>query len=251
MERVGVDHRDLRLMRAVARGYADDGGPVVPWELLRDLKALVPCDAIEASWQDTPSWTIRDQELTEQTDDTCVDVSALQDVYREHYWSSPCSHPDRTADLGSVLRLSDLESPAALRRSPIYCELFLPFDLAHEAMVVLNAGAAQRTVRLMFARGPGPNFSERDVSVLTLLRPHLQAAYDEAESRHRPANPLTGRQRQVLALVATGQTNRRIGRQLGMAEATARKHLEGVYARLGVNSRTEAVAAVDRYRPTT
>jgi DNA-binding CsgD family transcriptional regulator len=250
MERVGVDHGDLRLMRAVTRGYADDGGPVVPWELLHDLKALVPCDVVEASWQDTPSWTTRDQDLPELTEHTFLDVSAQQELYREHYWSSPCSYPDRTGDLGSVLRLSDLDSRSALRRSPIYCELFVPFDLVHEVMVVLDGGAAQRTVRLLFNRGPGRNFSERDVTVLTLLHPHLQAAYDSAEGRRRPPNPLTGRQRQVLALVAVGQTNRQIGRHLGMAEGTVRRHLEDAYARLGVNSRTEAVAAVDRYRPT-
>ena len=82
---------------------------------------------------------------------------------------------------------------------------------ASNTMVILNAGAPQRTVRLLFNRGPGADFSERDVTVLTLLRPHLQAAYDESERRRRHPNPLTGRQRQVLALVAAGQTNLAVG----------------------------------------
>src|SRR4029079_13022899 len=119
-----------------------------------------------------------------------------------------------------------------------FCELFLPAGLAHEAMVVLNAGAPQRTVRLLVDRGPGADFSERDLTVLTLLRPHLQAAYDQSQRRGRHPNPLTGRQRQVLALVAAGQTNRQIGRHLGTAEGTVRRHLEDAYTRLGVNSRT-------------
>lgn len=250
MERVGVDQRDLGLMRDVARGFADDGGPLLPWQLLHSLMALIPCDTLQASYQDTPSWTIRDQDLPEEADDSLDDLPALQDFYREHYWASSCSYPDGSATLGPVVRISDLDSPSALRRSPMFCELFVPYGLAHEAMVVLDAGAPQRTVRLLFNRGPGADFSERDVTVLMLLRPHLQAAYDESERRRRHPNPLTGRQRQVLALVAAGQTNRQIGRHLGTAEGTVRRHLEEAYARLGVNSRTEAVAAVDRYRPT-
>ncbi len=40
-----------------------------------------------------------------------------------------------------------------------------------------------------------------------------------------------------------GLTNRQIGRELGISEGTVRKHLEHVYARLGVTNRMSAVAA--------
>jgi hypothetical protein len=36
---------------------------------------------------------------------------------------------------------------------------------------------------LVLYRGPGPDFSERDRAVLTLLRPHLHQAYLHAERR--------------------------------------------------------------------
>jgi DNA-binding NarL/FixJ family response regulator len=42
--------------------------------------------------------------------------------------------------------------------------------------------------------------------------------------------------------VALGHTNRQVARDLGLAEGTVRKHLENIYARLEVNSRTEALA---------
>lgn len=54
---------------------------------------------------------------------------------------------------------------------------------------------------------------------------------------------LTGRQREILRFVARGLTNREIGRALGIREGTVRKHLEHSYLRLGVLSRTGAVAA--------
>lgn len=40
-----------------------------------------------------------------------------------------------------------------------------------------------------------------------------------------------------------GMPNKRIGRILGISEGTVRKHLENIFERLGVQSRTAAVGA--------
>jgi ATP/maltotriose-dependent transcriptional regulator MalT len=53
---------------------------------------------------------------------------------------------------------------------------------------------------------------------------------------------LTDRERQVLALVASGYSNARIGAELSLASLTFKKHLEHVYAKLGVHGRAEAAA---------
>jgi DNA-binding CsgD family transcriptional regulator len=53
---------------------------------------------------------------------------------------------------------------------------------------------------------------------------------------------LTAREREVLAWVAQGKTNAEIARLLWLAPSTVRKHLENVYAKLGVGTRTAAVA---------
>jgi DNA-binding NarL/FixJ family response regulator len=42
-------------------------------------------------------------------------------------------------------------------------------------------------------------------------------------------------------LVAAGHTNAQIARRLGVSEGTVRKHLENIYGRLHVSSRTAAV----------
>ena len=57
---------------------------------------------------------------------------------------------------------------------------------------------------------------------------------------------LTPRERQVLALVAAGATNREIGAQLYMAEKTASVHVSRILAKLDVRSRTEAAAVAHR-----
>ena len=71
-----------------------------------------------------------------------------------------------------------------------------------------------------------------------------------ARRRRRPRRPrrpdepfgLTPRERQVLALVARGATNREIGLELHMAEKTASVHVSRILAKLDVRSRTEAAA---------
>ncbi|WP_084506473.1 response regulator transcription factor [Geminicoccus roseus] len=51
---------------------------------------------------------------------------------------------------------------------------------------------------------------------------------------------LTARQRQVLALVRQGLSNKAIAHALGIAEATVKEHLSAIMQRLGVATRTEA-----------
>ena len=57
---------------------------------------------------------------------------------------------------------------------------------------------------------------------------------------------LTAREREVLALVATGQTNRRIADALFISESTAGVHVSNILGKLGVTSRTEAAAVAVR-----
>jgi DNA-binding CsgD family transcriptional regulator len=61
------------------------------------------------------------------------------------------------------------------------------------------------------------------------------------EERHAEVQ-LTVREREVLAWVAHGKTNSEIAQLLWLAPRTVGKHLENVYAKLGVNTRTGAVA---------
>ena len=58
----------------------------------------------------------------------------------------------------------------------------------------------------------------------------------------QPALPtLTPRETEVLPLVATGLTNRQIGKRLHLGEATVKTHLLRTFDKLGVSDRTRAV----------
>ena len=58
-----------------------------------------------------------------------------------------------------------------------------------------------------------------------------------------PRTSLTPRELVVLQLVAAGASNRQIGQDLMLSEATVKSHLVHIYDKLGVRSRTSAVAA--------
>ncbi|MFF4749384.1 response regulator [Streptomyces sp. NPDC002514] len=58
-----------------------------------------------------------------------------------------------------------------------------------------------------------------------------------------PGTALTRRETEVLTLVAEGLSNQAVGRRLHLTEATVKSHLAHVFTKLGVESRTAAVAA--------
>jgi DNA-binding NarL/FixJ family response regulator len=53
---------------------------------------------------------------------------------------------------------------------------------------------------------------------------------------------LSSREHEVLCLVATGKSNREIAGSLGLSEHTVARHLQNIFAKLGVSSRTAASA---------
>lgn len=72
------------------------------------------------------------------------------------------------------------------------------------------------------------------------LGPAIQARL--LDRMRRPTLSLTARELEVLNLVALGRSNDAIARELFLSRATVKSHLAHVYDKLGVQSRTEAIA---------
>jgi DNA-binding CsgD family transcriptional regulator len=232
-----------RDLRTLAKIVSDDRGEppaegLAP-SLLGDLLGLIRCDLVVFEGHDSS------QQLDwfgQPVPDVDPDGGA---PFWEHYWDDlPCSYADLTGDVRRVTTISDFYSARQWHSSGMYSDCFP--DVDHSIMVCLPAdprwtAGPGRTLRLIVLRGPGPDFSERDRDLLTVLRPHLHQAYLDAERRRHPAPKLTGRQRELLHLVAAGHTNAQIARRLGISEGTVRTHLENIYRLLQVSSRTAAV----------
>jgi DNA-binding CsgD family transcriptional regulator len=236
---------DLRALAGIVSDRRTDlPAQGLPPSLLRDLMEQVRCDAMSFAGFDVHgrvSWF--GQNLP--GGDTWVD-EALDQAHWEHYWDcASCSYPDRSGDLGRITKISDFYSARQWHSTGMYSDFYRPLGIEHDLALSLPApryyAGPGRSVRLFLLRGPGPDFSDRDRALLVLLRPHLHQAYLDAE-RHRLGVPqLTPRHWDLLRLVAAGHTNAQIARRLAVSEGTVRKHLENIYGRLQVSSRTAAV----------
>jgi DNA-binding CsgD family transcriptional regulator len=172
-------------------------------------------------------------------------ISKWEPPYPE-YWEQRrqfryTNYLDSSADMQSVLRQSDFYSLLQLKNLPFYVN-FARDVLGVYALSVPLPAPPGKIRRLNFCRGVGSDFNDRDLLVLRLLRPHLQQIYLDAERRRRGIPQLSGREREVLQLVAQGYSNADIARILFISPATVAKHMEHIFDRTGVRTRSAAAA---------
>ena len=227
-------HNMLRVVNAPDLG---DDGEGLPWSTLHALMALIPCKAIGFTGMDVD----HHRHYLEQA---VGDPGPPNDgaAFWAHYRDSDCSYPERTGDFHSVLMTTDFSTLHEYRQTPIYVDYFglLDHDKAMDASLPDGPG---RQLRLILFRGRAdPEFTERDRALIILLRPHLHAAHQQVLRRRLGIPELTNRQWELLRLVEAGLSNAQIARRLHVADNTVRKHLENIFDRLQVLSRTAAVA---------
>ena len=243
--RVSMSTRDLR--RLIELGdlarLHDDGG-VFPESILRELADLVPCDNVTYSVNDAyrrrnlgGASLICYDAVSSASDDAEMDA-----FYWRHFWSFPqCSYPDRTGDWSSIVRESDFGSAREFARGRL-AEYLSMIGVRHVIQLSL-APRGPITHRILLWRTAGRGFTDREQMLLTVVRPHLGAVH-QARLRRTSQAQLTDRQLDLLRQVAAGLDNRQIARHLDISEATVRTHLQNIYGRLEVSSRTAAIAAV-------
>lgn len=102
---------------------------------------------------------------------------------------------------------------------------------------VLKSEAATSLEHCLTTVGAGGQWLDRRAVSIALDRRNAMGG----------ANQLTRRERDVVKLVASGQRNRNIADCLGISEGTVKMHLHNVYAKMGLQSRTQ-LAMDDRLR---
>lgn len=136
--------------------------------------------------------------------------------------------------------LSDYATQRQLRRSAFYELAMKPYSTRYVLELTLAPPPSSNVLLLdRCAR----DFSRRERERLALLTPHirlLRARRPRVSAR--ATESLTTRELEVLRLVASGATNQLVAEALSIARGTVTKHLENAYAKLGVRTRTAAVA---------
>jgi|GEM_PF-2360780 len=153
------------------------------------------------------------------------------------------------------LRTSDRCRMPQFFRTRLYNDFYRPFALTHQLVLGLDV-ADHGWVTCALARHRR-DFSATDCTVLHLLKPHFQAAVRHARTvlhlRQPPpvtAAPasasfgLTPREAIILGHLTQGLTDKEISRQCAISPRTVQNHLQKIYAKLEVDSRTAALCRV-------
>ena len=125
-------------------------------------------------------------------------------------------------------------------------------EVRPESRVVILTASADRDQMLRAVDAGALGYLLKDSSPAELIEGIRSAARGEspldpkvarellADRREARAPQLTGRERQVLALVGEGLPNKLIARRLEISEKTVKAHLTRVYTEIGVTDRTQA-----------
>jgi LuxR family maltose regulon positive regulatory protein len=109
--------------------------------------------------------------------------------------------------------------------------------------VFVDKGAPMARLLYKVARHSLPEYVGR---LLAAFEPETQASVTPARADLPSAllfvEPLTAREIEVLGLVAHGLSNREISQKLFISPSTVKRHTGKIYGKLGVHSRTQAVA---------
>jgi DNA-binding CsgD family transcriptional regulator len=182
-----------------------------------------------------PAWNARREEISDEDEHPAL---------WRNFWSDigACYTEQIPRLRHEVMMTGDFYSVRQWHSTGIYTDYLGPAGV-EKVMIMPLPGPPGIARRLVFFRGPGPSFTDQHRSAAALLRPHI-ADVLRLQARRAATRSLTARQRELLQLVAAGHTNQAIARTLGLSPGTVRKHLENTFARLGVASRTEAVAKI-------
>jgi DNA-binding CsgD family transcriptional regulator len=245
-------HALLTLLEDARR---DDPGAVVPQALLDGLARLIDADSVqltELDWVDERM--VRQQFRWHGGESTATTTAAKDDFTAMYFHVSrnfrACTDPQLMPQTQRATRFSDFYTDLELRNTEAWIEYYqhIPVRTCLVVRLPCPPGHARRVV---FMRSSASDFTDRDVMLLTLLRPHLHEIYLDAERRRNGVPKLTPREWEILQLAGEGLPNSAIAARLFISPATVRKHMEHIFDATGVRNRTEAAAIALPHRPAT
>ena len=227
------------LLQIVHDGALDNGDDPLPRNVLLDLARLIPSDACVGYQEADIAGRLRVIELVEVIG--TPPSAKTESAFHTLGWQNPM-HCRLHVDEQGVLRLSDLLT-SRRRRSLEYNEVVWRVHGIDDALRVWLPAPPGRA-RSVYLERSGMNYTDRERTLFALLRPHLGRMRVNAEFRRQMdgIRGLTPREAEVVGWVARGKTNVEIAAALFISPQTVRKHLENIFDKLGVRTRTAAAA---------
>ena len=122
-----------------------------------------------------------------------------------------------------VLMLSMYDQPGYVHRA---------IELGAAGYLPKSAGRSE-VLAAISAASEGRSYIHREL---------MEPLISEMRSGTKPSSRLSPREQQVIQAIANGSENKQVARELGISEATVKTYVRGIFDRLEVSSRAEAVA---------
>lgn len=220
-----------------------EGADAFPMNVRRALTSLLRADNV---WY----WTIRDgkREFRWGYGACAVDDAFPAGILEQfdvdrHAREDPLQPVSRYMNV--PVRRSDVRPLRAWRKTGIWASIDRP--LGAKDWVRLTVASKDAAVARFELDNLRSDWDDRVIGLLQLLTPHLRQLIRRADARatvRHEARALTSRELEILSLVAEGRTNGELAHMLWISPNTVRKHLENAFDKLGVHTRTAAVARV-------
>jgi len=230
----------VELLQAAAA--ADSGVDALAESVLRALPALVASEVSSLSICDLASG--RRRVISTPAGAIGADDRACFD---RHFREHPLVHYHADLRGAGAHRISDSLPFARFRHTALYSDYYRRIGIDHAVALPIQVDE-RRLVSFVLNRR-GRDFSDRDRDALDMVAAPLARMYAQSEAIERAGlaglrlntSELTAREREVLHWLAAGKTDREIGVLLVCSHRTVQKHLQRVYVKLGVETRTAAV----------
>jgi DNA-binding CsgD family transcriptional regulator len=233
-----IKERDAAaLLELVHDGATDVGREPFPSRVLLALSRLIPSDACVGYQEADVAGSFH---VVDQVEVVGEQPSpATEAAFDTLGWQNPM-HCRLHAREDRVLRLSDFLVRRQRRTLEYDAIVWRPHRIDDSLRLWLPA--EQGRSRSIYLERSGRNYTNRELTLLSLLRPHLVRMRANAESRRRLARHkgMTPREAEVLGLISRGKTNREIATVLFISPHTVRKHIENIFEKLEVRTRTAA-----------
>lgn len=144
-----------------------------------------------------------------------------------------------------------------LSRTPgLACLMLTSFDDDDALLDAIMAGASGYVLKQIkgsdlveAVRTVASGQSMLDPATTARLMSSLRGPTQETSTEDSRLAGLTTRERDILALIGEGLTNRQIGKQLYLSEKTVKNHISRLLAKLGVERRIQAAVLATRFTP--
>lgn len=253
---------DALFRKALLELYESANLSTVADRILEAVKLLIPGDVVALTEINYRTGHIGGRALPAPED--CLigfrTVAESYQVLERHFHEHPIVKGFMRTRSGGAERISDHMSVRVFHNTALYFEFYRKMRVEDQIVLMMPTGS-EAGAGVAVSRGRR-SFRAIHVERLDRLAPHMMQAYRNAEritslerwstfSADRVAAALQAlglgrRESEVLQLVANGCSNADAARALGVSPLTIKKHLEHIYATLGVGTRSAAVARLLR-----